>query len=115
MVFFRKTGNFLLAALFLTAAVSGESPAPKLWSGAEIKAEAGRAEYLPGYGPNAFGVYPVRIRWQKPAEGVPSGYHVYRSVRPGAGFERITAAPVSAVPESGGFFTFIDENPLAAP
>jgi hypothetical protein len=115
MAFFRKTRCFLLAALFLTAAVSGENPAPELRSGAEIRAEAGRAEYLPGYGPNAFGVYPLRIRWQKPAAGVPSGYHVYRSVKPNAGFERITAAPVSAVSESGGIFIFIDENPLAVP
>ena len=117
MFFFEKTGCVLLAAFFLTTAVSGESPDPILGLTPAATAQAGRAEYIPGYSPNIFGVYPVRIRWQKPAavDGASLGYHVYRSTKPNAEFEQITAAPVSVAAESGGFFTFIDENPSAVP
>jgi len=77
-----------------------------------LRLEASRAENLGSYSPNSADVYPVRLRWQKPATAEEfTGYHVYRSARANSGFERITSAPVEK--ESGGFFTFIDQN-LAA-
>jgi hypothetical protein len=118
MVFFEKTGRFFLALVFLTTVGSAETPRPAegLMPPAALRVEASRAENIPGYGPNAFGVYPVRIRWQKSAlDSASSGYLVYRSTSPDAEFRQITAAPIPATVESGGFLTFIDENPAAVP
>jgi hypothetical protein len=78
-----------------------------------IRLEASRAENIAGYSHNPSGVYPVRLRWQKPAADIEPAFHVYRSVRQGSGFERISAAPLEN--ETGGLFIFIDENPGAVP
>ena len=95
--------TFLLLVLFGVSAVFGQT----------VRLEAGRAENAGSYRPNSLGVYPVRLRWQKPADDESRGCHVYRSVRQDAGFERISAEPV--VRETGGFITFIDENSSAVP
>ena len=73
---------------------------------------ASRAENIGG-SPNSLGVYPTRISWQRPADNAFKAYHVYRSGRADSGFERITREPVTNA--SGGSFTFIDNNPSAAP
>jgi len=81
-------------------------------SQALLTPEASRAANIGQYNPNASGVYPVRLRWQRPA-GAQGGFHVYRSARADSGFERISSEPIER--ESGGFFIFIDENPAAIP
>ncbi|MCL2067844.1 MAG: hypothetical protein FWG99_10310 [Treponema sp.] len=73
--------------------------------------EASRAENTGTYRPNSSGVYPVRLRWRQPDQRG-SAFHVYRSVMVDSGFERISATPVQ---EGGGIFSFMDENPAAAP
>jgi hypothetical protein len=103
-----------IMCLFLAAALSAVSAAAET-AGAEITAvfylEAGRAEPVPGCGPNAQGVYPVRLRWRRPAGLEPAAYAVYQSS--GADGEFRARGAVTAEP--GGFFAFIHENPAAAP
>jgi hypothetical protein len=112
MDFFTKTGRLfaLLCAAPLFAnpppSVPAEAPA------AALNFDASRAEYIPGRRPNGFGVYPVRIRWQKPA-GASFGYRLYRSPAPDGEFHPIAQVPADA--EIGGFFTVIDDNPAAKP
>lgn len=55
---------------------------------------------------NNFGVYPVKITWNKPDGEDPSGYHVYRSTKKDADFRKITTAPVTVL-------TYIDNNETA--
>ena len=78
---------------------------------------ASRAENIEGARANSNGVYPVRLHWSELAGSDHTGintaaYHVYRSAIPDTGFEKISREPVV---NAGGFFTFIDENPLAIP
>ena len=74
---------------------------------------ASQAENIGQYQPNSFGVYPVRIQWQKDSDSSIQGYHVYRSTSVDSGFEKISTEPVEK--ESGGFFIYIDENNTAVP
>jgi len=81
---------------------------------------ASRAENISNSKPNSNGVYPVRLRWQRPAGSAsPAGaagtssFHVYRSASADAGFEKISTQPVDR--ETGGLFIYIDENPAAIP
>ena len=98
---------FILLSNFMLCADPAESPVP-------LKLEASRAGNTGSHSPNSLGVYPVRLRWQKPAvQDEIRGYHVYRSTKEDSGFERISPEPVEK--ESGGFFTFIDNNPSAVP
>ncbi|MDR3146558.1 MAG: hypothetical protein LBU21_09785 [Treponema sp.] len=70
--------------------------------------DVSRGAFLAGAAPNGSGVYPVRIRWRRPADEAPAFYHVYRSAEPDSGFRRITINPV---PGGGdGEFSFIDRN-----
>lgn len=55
---------------------------------------------------NAFGVYPVKITWNKPVGEDPSGYHVYRSTKPDSAFRKITTVPVTVL-------NYIDKNETA--
>jgi hypothetical protein len=93
----------LLLLLFGVSAVFGQT----------VRLEASKAENIGSYRPNSLGVYPVRLRWQKPADDESRSCHVYRSVRQDTGFERISSE--SALRETSGFITFIDENSSAVP
>ncbi|MDR1278977.1 MAG: hypothetical protein LBK02_09505 [Treponema sp.] len=75
--------------------------------------DASQAAFLSGRNPNAAGVYPVQITWKKPDGEVPAAYHVYRSTSPDTGFRAVTANPIPASEESGGQFTWFDENSTA--
>lgn len=44
--------------------------------------------------PNANGVYPVKITWNKPSDDNPSGYLIYRSTKPDSSFRKITEEPI---------------------
>ena len=109
MCIFNKSGRLLIiiaCTLVYIPAAFADPTEPTLL----LRLEASRAENIGSYSPNSADVYPVRLRWQKPA-GEFTGYHVYRSVRADSGFERISAGPVER--ESGGFFMYIDENSAA--
>jgi hypothetical protein len=92
----------LVIVLFCSSAVFGQ-----------VRLEISKAENIGGYRANSQGVYPVRLRWQKPADGESGSCHVYRSLRQDSGFERISSEP--ATRETGGFITYIDENSAAVP
>ena len=72
------------------------------------KLEAGRAENISGSSANSHGVFPVRLRWQKPDGDEPQSYNVYRSERATGGFLKISAQPVTN--NTAGVFTFTDVN-----
>ena len=58
---------------------------------------------------NQFGVYPVRITWNHPAEGAPAGYNVYRSAKLDASsFVKINESLVTEC-------SYIDRNATAKP
>jgi hypothetical protein len=111
---------FFLALLLFAFTVFAQSPAGSA-PPATLILDAGRAENTGAYPPNSRGVYPVRIRWQKPAvpdspaAETPSAYHLYRSENAADGFVRITQEPIPASAETGGVFSWIDENPSAEP
>ncbi|GHV94551.1 hypothetical protein AGMMS50293_08710 [Spirochaetia bacterium] len=115
MYFLKKIVCFPLVLLFTAAALFGVPEDPPATDLLVVSC----AENLSGLGANSNGVYPVRIRWQKPAVAVgsvePWGYHIYRSPSADAGFSRISAEPIPVARESGGFFTYFDENPDAMP
>jgi hypothetical protein len=85
------------------------APAPK----AAVILDASQAAYFSGKIPNANGVYPVQITWQKPDGDDPVSYHVYRSTTPDSPGRPITPSPIPASAESGGQFTWYDENSAA--
>lgn len=55
---------------------------------------------------NSFGVYPVKITWEKPTTDNPAGYHVYRSTSPDSDFRKITTTPVQEL-------SYVDNNETA--
>lgn len=80
------------------------APSPLAATGVSVS----RAENLGEiYGANSSGVYPVRIKWQKPANDEPNGYHIYRSTRSNGGFKRITTSPVLSTDE----LSYVDTDP----
>jgi hypothetical protein len=85
------------------------APPPK----AAVILDASQTVYFSGRTPNAAGVYPVKITWQKPGGEAPAAYHVYRSTSPDTGYRQVTTNPVPASAESGGQFTWYDENSTA--
>ena len=74
---------------------------------------------------NAYGVYPVRISWKKPANDFPEFYRVQRAAGSGAGFSQVHdtrlgangpfAAGVYTYDSSTGIYSYIDRNPAARP
>jgi fibronectin type 3 domain-containing protein len=80
---------------------------------AAVILDASRAVYFSGSSPNANGVYPVKITWKRPDGETPAAYHVYRSADPASPGRPVTASPVPASAESGGEFTWVDENGTA--
>jgi len=98
---------FLICFLFGVSAVFGQATPPL------VKLEAGRAENISGSSANSNGVFPVRLRWQRPDGGEAQSYNVYRSERAAGGFQKISARPVTN--NAGNAFTFIDANSAAVP
>ncbi|MDR1239888.1 MAG: hypothetical protein LBK27_07225 [Treponema sp.] len=84
---------------------------------AAVNLYATAREYIPDTTPNdsAVGVYPVKITWEKPGGEVPAAYHVYRSTAPDSGFRALTSSPVPAAAETGGEFTWLDEDVTMKP
>jgi hypothetical protein len=115
MYFLKKIVCFSPVFLFIAAALFGAPGDPPAADLLVVSC----AENPGGYGANSNGVYPVCIRWQKPATAdgsvEPWGYHIYRSPSVDAGFSRISAEPIPAARGSDGFFTYFDENPAAMP
>lgn len=58
--------------------------------------------------PNALGVYPVKITWEKPENDEPYFYEIYRSLNPESGFRKITQTPLDASTRE-----YLDENETA--
>ncbi|MDR2186415.1 MAG: fibronectin type III domain-containing protein [Treponema sp.] len=85
------------------------APPPK----AAVILNASRAAYFAGKNPNSKGVYPVKITWKKPDDETPHAYHVYRSTDPNDPGRPVTDNPILASEESGGQFTWYDENSTA--
>jgi len=96
---------YILFGISAGFAQTAESPLARL--------EASRAENIGAYSANTHGVYPVRLRWQKPSDGIERNYQVYRSVAADTGFEKISAD--SDIKNEGSFFIFIDKNTVALP
>ena len=96
--------TILLGTIFGISAIFGQSI---------VSLEASRAQNIGVQNVNAQGVYPVRLRWQKPTDEIQRSYEVYRSAQANSGFEKI--AGESDIKAEGDLFVFIDANSAAFP